>query len=390
MINVAYICADPGVPVFGSKGCSVHVQEGLRALIRLGAHVTLFAQRVGGPAPPDLQNVLVCPLSTLPREGDKERERAAFLANENIARHLYFHGPFDLVYERYSLWNYAGMTYAQNHLIPGILEVNAPLIEEQSRHRVLIHRSTAKTVARRVFNEATTLVAVSEELASYLSGYASESERIMVEPNGVNPDRFRPNLAVSDPDTFTVGFVGSLKPWHGLDVLTAAFDRVRQKRPNARLLIVGDGPERAALEADLEARGCRQLATLTGALPPADVPRHINTMDAAVAPYPLLEDFYFSPLKIVEYMACGVPVAASGIGQVSRLVSDGVTGLLCPPGDPSALAESLIRLHDDAALRTRLGKNARKAIAENHSWECVFARVLARSGVSVRKTREVA
>src|SRR5262249_53501867 len=148
-----------------------------------------------------------------------DREHSALLANTNLRSALRCHGPFDLVYERYSLWSFAGMEYAHDLGIPGVLEVNAPLIDEHAEHRGLANRDVAECVAEEVFREATVLVAVSTEVANYLERYTGTSERVNVIPNGVNPNRFRPGIAPSCPwndGKLCVGFVGNLRPWHGL------------------------------------------------------------------------------------------------------------------------------------------------------------------------------
>jgi glycosyltransferase involved in cell wall biosynthesis len=197
-------------------------------------------------------------------------------------------------------------------------------------------------------------------------------------PNGVSPERFGGDVAALAPPeagTFVIGFVGTLKAWHGLPVLAEAFARVCEAEPRARLLIVGDGPERAALEADLERRGVRGAATLTGAVSPAAVPGWLRSMQVAVAPYPALETFYFSPLKVFEYLAAGLPVVASAIGQVTELLEDGVTGVLVPPGDAAALADALLRLWADSELRGRLGGNGRRWVERRHTWDAVVQRI---------------
>src|SRR5262249_19658932 len=149
----------------------------------------------------------------------------------------------DLVYERYSLWSFAGIDYAQAHGIPGLLEVNAPLIEEQAAHRRLVDRPSAERVAEHIFAMATALVAVSHEVAAYLERFPNARGRVHVIPNGVNPDRFPPGIrpsCPSPPGIFTIGFVGSLKPWHGLATLVEAFSLLHRSAPDTRLLIVGD------------------------------------------------------------------------------------------------------------------------------------------------------
>jgi glycosyltransferase involved in cell wall biosynthesis len=99
-------------------------------------------------------------------------------------------------------------------------------------------------------------------------------------------------------------------------------------------------------------------------------------MDVGVAPYPQAADFYFSPLKVYEYMAAARPVVASRVGQVARLVEDGVTGVLCPPGDAAALAAALARLHRDPLERERMGRAGRELVLREHSWDAVVGRIL--------------
>src|SRR5690606_35992876 len=96
-------------------------------------------------------------------------------------------------------------------------------------------------------------------------------------------------------------------------------------------------------------------AELAGAVEPAEVPAWLARMDIAVAPYHGDQPFYFSPLKIYEYMAAGLPVVASDVGDLAALVRHGETGLLCPPGDPPALAAALARLAGDPAAARRMG-----------------------------------
>ncbi|HYP20271.1 MAG TPA: glycosyltransferase family 4 protein, partial [Chloroflexia bacterium] len=294
-MRVAYVCADAGIPVFGSKGASVHVQEVTGALLGRGARVALFAARTGGEPPEGLEGVTVYDLPT-PAQGERaDRERAAFEANGRVREVISQAGPFDMVYERYSLWSYAGMEYARERGIPGLLEVNAPLIEEQAEHRGLVHRYLAEEVANRAFGAATALLAVSREVAAYLDALPSARGRVHVVPNGVNPGRFEGVEGARDrkeDGTFTVGFVGTLKPWHGLPVLVEAFDLLCRRRHDARLLVVGEGPEREMMQAELERRGLLRHARFTGAVAPHEVPQLLAEMDAAVAPYPERSDFY--------------------------------------------------------------------------------------------------
>ena len=131
-MRIAYICADPGIPVFGQKGCSIHVQEVMRAFRQQGATVELFALRWGDGIPADLADVTRHHLPPVPKGDAGVREQVALAINPELQTQLARKGPFDLIYERYSLWSYSALEFAQIQGIPGILEVNAPLIEEQA------------------------------------------------------------------------------------------------------------------------------------------------------------------------------------------------------------------------------------------------------------------
>ncbi len=378
-MRIAYVCTDQGIPVFGRKGCSIHVQEVVRAMIRAGASVDLFTPRPEGKPPAGLESVRVHPLPVASQKHPALRERAAFESNDYLKVALDLHGPFDLVYERYALWGHAGMDHAQSRGIPGLLEVNAPLIDEQARHRVLVDRPTAEWVAHRAFGNARALIAVSAEVAAYLAEFPDASWRTHVIPNGVDPSRFPEGLAPTlpaAPGTFTVGFLGTLKPWHGVETLVEAFDRLHAVEPSVRLLIVGDGPERGRLEGEIHRRGLDESAVFTGSVAPEAVPGLLASMDAAVAPYPNLSHFYFSPLKVYEYMAAGLAVAASRVGELDGLIEHESNGLLGTPGDPGELFGALLQLRRDPVLRARLGRAAREEVIRSHTWDAAVRRIL--------------
>ncbi len=375
-MRIAYVCADRGVPVFGVKGSSNHVQEVVRGLVAQGADVEIFATRIGGSPPPGLDGVAVHRLPKGRHASREEKERSALASNVFLRDALAAAGPFDLIYERHSLWSYAGMEYARHHHLPGLLEVNSPLIEEQRRYRELVLEKEATQAVARAFRAASALVGVSEGVARFLRSHPAVRSPVHVVPNGVDPDRFAPPPATSGrPRPFCVGFVGTLKPWHAVDDLIDAFAALRCQGGDTRLLIVGDGPQRHTLDMKVTACGVNHAVEFHGTVAPAEVPPLLASMDVAVAPYPRLADFYFSPLKLFEYMAAGRAIVAAGIGQIERLVTDGVTGLLYPPGDTAALASTLGRLMADESLRNRLGAAARQVAIRDHTWHAAIRRI---------------
>jgi glycosyltransferase involved in cell wall biosynthesis len=129
-----------------------------------------------------------------------------------------------------------------------------------------------------------------------------------------------------------------------------------------------------------------EATTFTGAVTPAEIPGLLGSMDVAVAPYPPLPDFYFSPLKVYEYMAAGLPVVASRIGQLRTLIESEGNGLLVPPGDAGTLAGALERLLKDPELRSRLGRSARATVLRQYTWDGVAQRILGLAGADIGET----
>lgn len=375
-MRVAYICADPGVPVFGTKGSSVHVQEIVRAWRRAGAEVTVYCTRLGTDRPADLADLPVVEIRPEPASGagreEAVRDAAAALA------HAVVRDGCDLLYERYSLFSPALTMVAEALQVPAVLEVNAPLIEEQQQYRELHDAGLAERMLATNAAAATVVACVSEPVVRWVR-HRVPGARTQLTPNGVNTERITPRLAGRpDPDHFTVAFVGTLKPWHGVGYLLEAV--ALANAPTARhrwsATIIGDGPCRQDLERQAAELGVE--AEFTGAVTPAAVARLLHGCDAAAAPYPEPapgRDDYFSPLKVYEYLAAGMPVIASDVGQIPSILRHGHTGLLVPPAVPAAIAAALARLASSEDLRERLGAQGRAAAVGLYSWDSVLATI---------------
>lgn len=379
-MRVAYVCADPGVPVFGTKGSSVHVQEIIRAWRNTGATVTVYCARLGTDRPADLADLEVVEIRPRHSEGaahERAVEDAALALTDRI-----LHDGCGLTYERCSLFSPALSVVAHILAVPTVLEVNSPLIEEQQRYRQLNDVQTADRILRRNARAADVVACVSEPVVRWIRQRVPTARTVLA-PNGVNVDRVtaRPP-GRRNPEHLTVGFVGTLKPWHGvpdlLEAVALANSTTAAPRNRWAVRIIGDGPGRMDLEHLAVALGVE--TEFTGAVPPATVPGLLHECDAAAAPYPADEeghDDYFSPLKVYEYMAAAMPIIASSVGQIPSILEDGRTGILVPASEPLALAAALTRVADDPALRECLGSQAREDAEKRFSWNGVLARITA-------------
>lgn len=403
MMRVAYVCADPGVPVLGHKGASAHVQAVVHALLRLGAQVEV----VTGAPVDGADRLGDAPLHVLPRaatDGTKlsktpaARELRRMQADAYVATvlsRLAARAPLDLVYERYSLWGRTAMRWAAEHRVPSLLEVNAPLVEEQRQHRVLVDHRCAEQVAYEAISTAGAVLCVSGAVARWARRHAADPSRVHVLNNGVDCQRVHPSdrpQAPASSTPFTVGFVGTLKPWHDVDTLRDAFTLLAHRDASYRLLVVGDGPGSTVLRNRLAADRLLDRADLTGAVDTSAVPALLRRMDVAVAPYPAMADFYFSPLKVYEYLAAGLPVVASRVGDLPEVLDHGRLGVLVEPGDAAALAGAVAALRTDPDRRRRLALDGRVRAVERHDWVGIVATALtlARTGrTTIGGAREV-
>jgi glycosyltransferase involved in cell wall biosynthesis len=410
-LKIGYVSADFGVPIFGYTGNAVHVRELIEALRRAGHEVHLISPALDSartppehrfrPEGPPIELTPVPPaqhhvdLAHELEELDDHLGRPTRVRHElrNLLYNLTLHraglaafrrAKIDFVYERYAFASVAGQRLARELGVPHLLEVNAPLSEEQERRAGVEMKELAQDVERRLLCDADHVFVVSQGLLEFARERGADVHRISVLPNAVDPQRFRasPEQAsamrrrLGVDDQCVIGFVGGLKAFHGTETLFEAFAALRRWRGGVRLLIVGDGPERERLVALADERGISADVTFAGAVTHAEVPLYIAAMDIAVAPGIAQSGYYFSPLKLFEYMSLGRSVVAGDAGQMGELIRDGEDGRLFPPGDVPALVKVLEELVEAPALRRRLGAEARARIEAHYTWDHNAARVL--------------
>ena len=225
----------------------------------------------------------------------------------------------------------------------------------------------AAPVLRRIARRIVIRVAVSRVAERAASARIGGSFEIV--PNGADVARFADAEPADLGDGTKLLFVGRLDERKGFPVAVDAFGRLAPDRPGLRLIVVGDGPERSAvngLPVDVRAR-----VAMLGAVPNVDLPPFEKACDLYLGTSVGGESF---GIVLVEAMAAGLPVVASGIPGYDEVVTDGVDGLLVPPRDPEALALAAGTILDDRSLAERLSA-AGLARAATFDWGVVGARI---------------
>lgn len=388
-MRIAYLCADLGIGVRETKGSAIHIRQFTKALAAQGHQVTILSASAGGHDALDERVALyeVAPrMLRAPRFPLLLYELSKILYNWQFLREsgrLLAAGGADLLYERYSLYGLAGVWLARRLKAPLIVEFNAPLVEEASRYFHLQMPWLARRFERALINRADALVAVSAAMRGYLVRQGVAAGKVTVVPNGTDLELFG-----RAPDGQTVrerhglqgkvvvGFAGSLRPWHGAELLLDIARETLVAYPEARFLVVGEGPMRGELEARAREAGLDRYVVFSGPVAYRDIPEYLAAMDIAVAPYLPVEDFYMSPLKLFDYMATSRAVVASRAGQIGEVITHGVNGLLVEPGNREELCRAIVMLAGDRALRARLGEAARRSVEARYTWNHAAEAVL--------------
>jgi glycosyltransferase involved in cell wall biosynthesis len=285
-----------------------------------------------------------------------------------------------LVWQRHDLFHTAGLDLARRLETPSVLFVPAAKVweaEQWGTTRPGWGRWLERRAERPSLLCADLVACGSEAVVEQVLRIGVPETRVLLTPTGVDLDLF-----AEPPDSgvlrrrlgldgrFVVGWVGSFRRFHALEQAVEATATV----PGATLLLVGDGPERARIER--LARSLDVAATFTGTVPHHELPAYLAAMDAAVILAKREAQFHYSPLKLAEYLAAGLPAVVPATGQPAERLTDGVDAILVPPEDVAALGAVLRRLHDDPEERARLGKAARAAAEAEWSWDDQVRRVI--------------
>ena len=226
---------------------------------------------------------------------------------------------------------------------------------------------------RRNLRNAAALASTSEAMAAQVRRLTPERREIEVTPFGVDVHRFAPMRSGRRSSAVTIGTVKSLAPKYGIDLLLRAFAQLTQDRDvleaglACRLLIVGDGPERLALEALARTLQIDNITTFIGMVSHADVPDWLNRFDIYAAASRLESESF--GVAVIEASACALPVVVTDVGGLPEVVIAGQTGLVVPREDVPALQAALKRLVLDARLRADLGREGRRHVAATYEWE---------------------
>lgn len=374
-MKILYVATDIYIPfVYGG---STHVLESAKALVKRGHNVHLICKGSKELKKEEtlegvrIHRILryvpskqVWDLKKKPK-ADKSKIRD-FIAG-NVKRRImplfagleiYFlmrRHDLDVIYERNSSF---GAGAIASYLLgkPLILEVHFPFISPLSLQR-----------ARRIL--ATSLKIVPSKYHHKVKLFTCNVDPGRFKFNPEDNEKIRRKYNAADKDILI--YVGNFYPWHGVDILLKALARLKK----VICFFVGNGPWQKKYEELAEDLRVRERCIFLGSLPQGEVIKYINAADIAVAPFDTSKDeltmkygFYYTPLKIFEFMACSKPVVTSNIGNLKEIIKDGETGVLAREGSVESFVEAIRMLIENREKREEIGLKARVEVEKKYTW----------------------
>jgi glycosyltransferase involved in cell wall biosynthesis/ubiquinone/menaquinone biosynthesis C-methylase UbiE len=310
------------------------------------------------------------------------------------------------VYERLCAGNVAVAAVCRELGIPHLVEYNGSEISMSQSFGGPIPKERALYVALEdaAFQNAAIVSVVSERVREDLVARGVPAAKVLVNPNGADPSRYRPldegdrqELRLSlgfEPAHCVIGFTGTFGGWHGIDVLAEALPKVCAQAPQARFLLVGDGPLRGLVVDAVTRHGLSERVVMVGRVEQQRGARLLGACDLFVSPHSshmVDRPFFGSPTKLFEYMAVGGGIVASDLEQIGEVLSPALRpaelataplvgperAVLCQPGDVDDFVRAVTGLVARPELACRLGANARHAAAREYSWEAHVGRLWA-------------
>lgn len=380
-MKILYISNDPGIPLYGRKGCSTHVRETCYSLSNAGHEVIVSIPEIGDDKLARPVNYVVPPFFKSKKLGFDLR-----LYLNNYPQWFFFKSLIkkfkpEAIYERYSLYSWVGDSIERKFRLPRIVEINAPMaMQHKDRLRF---PSYAQKIEEKIMRNSEAVIAVSEPLKEYLKELGVDKSKITVMPIAVDPDLFKPDTSGDKirkqynlEDKTVYGYVGAFNYYHGIDNIYKLAGHFKKNDMKAVLFIVGgedykvEKHKQKIIDANLD-----NYIIFAGSVSYEILPQYIAAMDIAMI---FGHKHYASPTKLFEYASMEKPIIAPDFPPIRAVLDRGrdSENFIFKPDSDESLIEKADFLYNYPEKRHVLVKKIKDSVLLEHTWESNTLKVI--------------
>ncbi len=291
----------------------------------------------------------------------------------------------DFLLQYHHDFNYGGAILKRDLGLPFLLHCDGVEYWIKKNWGKLYFGNLLKWAEEIQWESADAIFVPSKVLKDSIVTYGVDADKIVVNPNAVDPEKFSPDIdglvkrkELGIDDKFVCGFVGTFGKWHGLTYFAKALEQIKKLIPNIMFLFVGDGDLRPEIDSILdEIDKKREFSKITGLVPYTDIPQYMAACDILISPCISNDEgseMFNSPIKLFEYMGMQKPIIASRVGQQNDIFTDKENAVMIDEKRPDEIVEAIELLYKDNNLRNHIALNARKDVVEKYNWKITSGR----------------
>ena len=342
------------------------------------------------------------------KNGDENGEKAVYRSPFRMFVSRFIHEPYkivqnifqifrqlkkvrtfkpDVIFERLEHCYFASAFVAKLTGLPLVVEADAPVVYEYRKFygRGNLHVPfLPKLIETYTLKRADAVFCISSQMKNYYTERGIDPDKMVVTPNGCNPGMFYPKPRVPELEErlnikgqIVIGWVGSLYGWSGIENLIRLVQDLAGENENVSFLFVGGGKNRELFADALLDQSYSDRIHLPGPVGHEEINDYLSCMDIVLAPYPKMDFWYASSMKVFEYMAAGKALITSRIGQLKEIIHDRGNGLLYEPDNFAELRQRVRELIGSRTLRESLGRNAHRTALAEYTWSVLAERMAA-------------
>lgn len=374
-MNILYIALDLNLP--GYNGGSTHAQETIKSISKLGHNVIVLCKKESNQKSIEKNKTILYQRIKLPKSSISKN---LFILTKMpiIIKNIIKKNKIDLVWERNRIFGGQGVFEAKKIGIKSLLELNEPI--ETSKNNIFF--PIIFLFFKNAISNSSKVTGQHEIEFKHVPKVKQVWQTNGSNPEIFNPKKIRKNLKKRyNLQGKTLFYSGSFQNWHGLTQSVDAFEIIKKEFPTAAFILAGDGPQRKTIQKMVKEKKLKDVYFI-GNISYSQLPFYINASEICLALFDRTYEsikkygYFYSPVKVQDYKACGKPIIASNIGNLKKMIKDKKNGFLVNEQNPEQISKKIKILFKEKKLVRIIKQNNINDIIKRHNWILITKSIL--------------